>query len=553
MVDISPALTTGGERINDTMRAALATRGDFYSANDPDQMRGRIRGVFRAIAQQAFSGTGLGATSAQLTVGSTLYRASFTTQTWTGELAAYDAMALATAAKNQQAEPAALWNASFPAWDQRRIYTSTGPNAATTFDTYASLSATQQTDLTSQDVLDYVRGKKLGLEVSSPLNNVTLGFRDRTTPLGSIVSSSPRYSKSSNFGYALNPAAGGGNDYPAFVASNLANRRPTVFVGANAGMFHAFDARRDPNVGGGQELFSYVPRSVYPYLKELTNVEYVHRYYVDGPVTEGDIYLNGAWKTVVMGSTGAGPAGLFALDVTTPENFDQSKVLWDITPAEEPDLGRVMGYGYIGSVKYGQNAGKWVAIVPNGYESANNRAVLLIIDMATGQTLKKIDTCKKNDGSPFAANDQGGRCAAGELNGLANVSVIYDASRNVVGAFAGDYQGNLWRFDLSSSDSNNWRIVTEDPGDQSGNTPAPLFTAVNGANQRQPIVASPRASTHPFGGTYVVFGTGKFFEYSDQSSTERSVDLRSVAEARGQGADRQDGPAGPRLGRIDPE
>jgi type IV pilus assembly protein PilY1 len=161
-----------------------------------------------------------------------------------------------------------------------------------------------------------------------------------------------------------------------------------------------------------------------------------------------------------------------------------------------------------------------VAIVPNGYESANNRAVLLIIDMATGQTLRKIDTCKRNDGTPFGANEQGGRCQANELNGLANVSVIYDASRNVVGAFSGDYQGNVWRFDLSSSDPAQWRIATEDPADQTGNTPAPLFTARNAANQRQPVVAAPRASTHPFGGTYLVFGTGKFFEYTDQSSTE---------------------------------
>ena len=52
IVDINPALITGGERVNDSMRAALATRGDFYSANDPDQMRGRIRGVFRAIARR---------------------------------------------------------------------------------------------------------------------------------------------------------------------------------------------------------------------------------------------------------------------------------------------------------------------------------------------------------------------------------------------------------------------------------------------------------------------------------------------------------------------
>ena len=57
-----------------------------------------------------------------------------------------------------------------------------------------------------------------------------------------------------------------------------------------------------------------------------------------------------------------------------------------------------MGNGYIGSVKWGANGGKWVALVPNGYQSTNNHAVLLVIDMATGQTLRKLDTCNMNNG-----------------------------------------------------------------------------------------------------------------------------------------------------------
>lgn len=516
VVDISPALTTGGERVNDTMRAALVTRGDFYSANDPDQMRSRIRGVFRAIAQQSFSGTGLASTSAQLTAGSTLYRASFTTQIWTGSLQAFDASALAFAALNNQPEPAPLWNATFPQWNQRNIFTSKTQGNALAFNSFNNLSAAQQAQLGNADVMDYIRGKQLGLEVSQPVNNVTAGFRDRSTLLGSIVSSTPLYSRAANYLYQRSPAGGGGSSYPAYLASNNSSRRPSLYVGANDGMFHAFDARPNAQQGGGTELFAYIPRSVYPYLRELTSPEYVHRFFVDGPVVEGDAYLGGSWKTVVMGSTGAGPAGLFALDVTDPTAFSASKVLWDLTPAEEPDLGRVMGYGYIGSVKYNNN-GKWVALVPNGMQSANDRAVLLVIDLATGNTLRKIDTCKKNNGTSFGAAEQGGRCGPNKLNGLANISVVFDANRNVVGAYSGDYQGNLWKFDFSSDDPANWRIATEDPLDQSGNTPAPLFVAENGSNQPQPITAAPRASTHPYGGTYVVFGTGKFFEFPDQT------------------------------------
>lgn len=521
-VDTASNLISGGERINDTMRAALATRGDFYSASDPDQMRRSIRGVFRAIAEQAFSGTGLGSTSAQLTVGTTLYRASFRTQAWTGQLEAFDAFDMAMAAKNATPTPAALWEASFPDWDARKLYTSTSASTAVAFNDFATLSGAQQADLGSANVMDYIRGKQIGLEAGKgdPLNhNTTLGFRARSTLLGSIVSSTPLYSKAPDFGYRLNPAAGGGSTYNAYVNSNKASRKAAVYVGANAGVFHAFDANRNPLAGGGKELFGYVPRSGYANLSALTQVDYVHRFFVDGPVVEGDVHIGGSWKTVVMGSSGAGAPGIFALDVTNPETFDQTKVLWDITPAEEPDLGRVMGHGYIGSVKYNAG-GKWVAIVPNGYASANNRAVLLIIDVATGALVRKIDTCKKNDGSNFGSLDQDGRCDPALLNGLANASVIYDANRNVTGVLSGDYQGNLWRFDLSDKDPAKWKIHTEDEGDASGNTPAPAFTAKNAANERQPITSVPRAATHPFGGIYVVFGTGKFFEYQDQTNVE---------------------------------
>jgi len=526
LVDTSSSLITGGERINDTMRAAMATRGDFYSANDPDMMRGSIRGVFRAIAQQAFSGTSLGSTSAQLTIDTTLYRASFTTQVWSGHLAAYDAKALIAAAESATPEPAPLWTANFPTWDTRQLFTSTARNTALPFNDFGTLTAPQQAELGSADAMDYIRGKQVGLEADKPDGGNTLGFRSRSTLLGSVVSSSPRYSKAPNFGYHVKPSTeGGGTTYTTYVANNKANRVPAIYVGANAGVFHAFDARTGGG-NAGRELFGYVPRSAYANLAELTTVDYAHRYFVDGPVVEGDVYLGASWKTVVMGSSGAGRPGLFALDVSKPESFNITNVLWDITQDDEPDLGSVTGSGYIGSVKFGAG-NKWVALVPNGYASANSRAVLLVIDISNGNVLKKIDTCKRKDGSPLGDAEQDGRCEASQINGLANVSVIFDANRNVVGAYSGDYQGNLWKFDFSSGNVADWKVETHEAADVAANTPVPLFTARSGPTRngaRQPITAAARASTHPFGGSYVVFGTGKFFEYPDQTS----ADMQSI-------------------------
>ncbi len=251
----------------------MSTRGDFYSATDPDAMRNSIKGVFRAIAEQAYSGTGLTATSAQLTAGSTLFRASFTTQKWTGKLEAFDAISIANAAELQQAEPAPLWLAGFPPGTSvRSTHRSPASGAGITFDNFNNLAASQQAALGDQEVMDYLRGLQDGLENSKPIGFPlkTKGWRDRDTLLGTIVSSSPMYSKAPNFAYQFGPAAGGGGSYAQHVADNASNRRSAVYVGANAGMFHAFDGNSDPNQGGGKELFAYVPRSVYPYLKELT-------------------------------------------------------------------------------------------------------------------------------------------------------------------------------------------------------------------------------------------------------------------------------------------
>ena len=283
--------------------------------------------------------------------------------------------------------------------------------------------------------------------------------------------------------------------------ANNTGRVPVVLVGANDGMVHAFDARdtihaTDLGAGylPGKELFAYVPRGVYNNLASLTSATYnaSHKYFVDGQIVEGDVHFGGAgsWRTIAVGSTGAGAKNLFALDITDPKAFDGSKVLWDITDAEESDLGHVLGTGIIGSVR-DQNApntnGRWLFITGNGYQSANDRAVLLMFNAQTGAIFKKMDTLVGSAGTP---------------NGLGPVTPVYDGSRNIVAAYAGDKLGNMWRFGMTDPDPNNWTIRK-------------VFVARDAANNPQPITTAPRVVLHPLGGLYVLFGTGKFFEVGD--------------------------------------
>jgi len=97
-------------------------------------------------------------------------------------------------------------------------------------------------------------------------------------------------------------------------------------------------------------------------------------------------------------------------------------------------------------------------------------------------------------------------------------------------AYAGDNQGNLWKFDLTSSDDSQWKVAFDGQ---------PLFTATGPAsvggmrNTPQPISAPPTvrandrmmttgASTVPnarVGGMMVSFGTGRNVAVGDDAGT----------------------------------
>ena len=258
-------------------------------------------------------------------------------------------------------------------------------------------------------------------------------------------------------------------------------------MGANDGMLHAFNAET------GREMFAYVPNVAFPMLSRLTSPDYGHRYYVDGSPRSNDAYLNGAWKTVLLGALGAGGPGVYALDVTSPSSFGAGNVLWEFT---HPDVGYVLGQPTVARLA----SGRWVALIGNGYNSAGANAdphvaKLVIVDLATGAHVKTLSTKVGSAASP---------------NGLAApVPVDVNGDRITDYVYAGDMQGNLWKFDLRAGNEN-WGF-----GFGNNNNPRPLFRAVDAAGNPQPITSRPNVGKHPDGGVMVLFGTGKYFETSD--------------------------------------
>ena len=472
-------------KIDDLLHASINSRGGFFSAAEPDVFANELASVLQEISLQSkSSASSIAVNSTRLDSGSLIYQASFNSSDWSGRIQAYSL-------ENSGALNGVYWDTDsagkIPAHALRNIVTGVGNQGALSTSavnfsiaSWDNLAASQRNlmQLTGDSVndakarLDWVRGNQTR-EASD--------FRSRMRLLGDIVNSDPFYvGTSEDYGYHLLSGAEG-NTYPTFVI-NKSSRTPMLYVGANDGMLHGFNAQT------GVETFAYVPIASYPNLASLSAPNYVHHYFVDGGPRANDAYIAGNWKTVLLGSMGAGGRSVFALDVSAPSNLGASNLMWEFSTAitATNKLGVAMSQPVVARLEAN---GKWVAIFGNGYDSGDN-VKLFIVDLASGALLKAIDT---------------GVSGAG--NGLSSpVPVDVNNDRVTDYVYAGDLKGNLWKFDLRGNNQNGWDVAIKQ-----GNTSLPLFAA----GDTRPITSRPTVGRHPAGGYMVYFGTGKYFETSD--------------------------------------
>jgi type IV pilus assembly protein PilY1 len=363
--------------------------------------------------------------------------------------------------------------------------------------------------------LDYLRGST---------SNVGTGNNYRPRPeskLGDIVNSAPYYIGPPAFNYSDSFQSA---PYSTFYTT-YKNRTPMVYVGANDGMLHGFNANT------GAEKIAFVPSAVFPNLSLLTTTNYAHRWYVDGSPTVGDSFFGSAWHTMLVGGLRGGGRGVYALDITDPAAFSETPVAnlsnivkWEFdvnkdTTANDPDADATaqyaLGYTFSQPSIVKMNNGKWAAIFGSGYnnaepgtyQNANGYAVLYIIDISNGTVMRKINT-------------QVGSCTVNGVtinNGLstpAPVDVTGDGIADYI--YAGDLCGNIWNFDVTSSTPSSWVSKYK-----SGTTPKPLWTAVDAAGNVQPIMVRPEVAKMPtsLGGVLVLLGTGLYLQSSDNAST----------------------------------
>lgn len=440
---------------------------------DTGHVQGRARStIYTNMANPPYSDTAPAVSNAVSLSGRVVFRTTYQTTDWSGDLTAYS-----TDSAGRPAD--VLWSTApgtsssagaakmLPAAAQRNILTTNGAGKAISFDAtslQANLSAavlanfgggpTEQTR-----VINFLRGDR-SLESGQGANNP---FRRRmlwdtsgtVTALGDFIHSAPVYDNG------------------------------VVYAQANDGMLHAFLAET------GVETFAFVPSAVFPLLKPLSDVSYKHNWIMDGQVAVAHSSKGGA---TLIGSTGGVNPALFGIDVSGLPKLapDATKVLFETTHAA---LGRANGAIQIVTLPDGSVVG----LLGNGMGSAANQAQLIQVNVSSGA----ITAINTNTGG------------ADTPNGLSAPTPLVVGGQ-LLAVYAGDALGNLWRFPVSSSGIG---------------TPVKLFTT--GTNQ--PISAAPtvtaKMTLNGKAGYYVYFGTGKPV---DRTDTTYLTQVESTVEQAGQ-------------------
>lgn len=506
------------ERKVEAWHAALNSRGRFVPAPNAAALVTAFQGILDDILTQTANPlVSIASSSSRLRTDGFAYIAGFNSERWSGDLGAYRITAGTNAVSPTPTWTAAslLDAATFNVGTRLVLTFRNDTNVGTSF-TYNNLSAAQQTlikggdsDTVGANRVNYLRGDRT-------LENGTT-MRRRASRLGDIVNANIWYT-----GRPLRmPFEHAGH---AGFRTAYNDRTATLYVGANDGMLHAFEAAT------GRELMAYVPLGAYSKLRNYTLTNYGHSYFVDGHPFTGDVDISGSgtgngatpsWKTMLVGSLAGGGKGYFILDVTNPvafgsnpSTFNTTGVIMDKTDGADGDIGHIYAQPVVDAVTGTRseqivklNNGRWAVVMGNGINSANERPVLLIQYLDGSKELLKIVA----------------HSATGQSNGLSAARLIDvngDGKMDI--AYAGDLRGNLWKFNLTHTTDTQWGVSTWSGGTttcKGTTTCVPIYVAQDSASNRQPITTAPLWMSHPLGGVQVLFGTGRNVQDADRTST----------------------------------
>lgn len=584
--------------IDDLWHAALNSRGAFFVATDPQALIHQLTNVLRNVISRAGSSVAQSVNGSIATSATAAYTGGYNSSGWSGFLQyqkldpntgvptgpiLWDASCILTGGLCASTGGGSATAPPQPSWNQRVIFTSVGnPGAlsgvpfewanlpsggneakalsldpSTTYpDTTTGLLINGSTvngtaDPNGSYRLEYLRGRRTNESMATPTTS-PVTFRPRTSVLGAIVNSQVVFHDLPNSGWrdiypvgSPEQTAGvSGNTYESFVKSIAArNPPPLVYVGANDGMLHAFDA------GTGIERWAYVPNLLYNngQLVQLTNPASTLVNTVDDTPLIQDVFFttDNRWHTILIGSLRLGGRGIFALDITNGDTISSETAgnpfLWEFTSQQDPDLGYTYATTNIARLRCNRSpclgtsgtGGTWVVLVTSGYFpqclpaaqgsptcTANGHNMT---DTAAGAT------SPKNAGPTYlwVLNAANGTVIAkipttsGVISyGLSTPSVVdfgLDQIDDVV--VAGDLAGNLWRFDLTNPDPTQWTSGVDLLFKTYTNT-SPCSASNKTGVGCEPISVMPVAFPDAVrGGVIYVFGSGEYLGSSDNTTS----------------------------------
>jgi type IV pilus assembly protein PilY1 len=521
-------------RVDDLWHAAINGHGKYFSASDPTQV---VQGLSTALSNiQIRVGAAAAAATSTPNISqedNDIFSSTFTTVKWFGELS------------DRKIDPATGIVGTDVAWTTSDTV---GLKVGTTSDTriikmldtatpltlkdfsYAAMNATERgwfdnkcgvlsqcAALTADNqaiansgtnIVNWLRGRQAYAD-----DSVLRAYaRTDKTPagasgplpivMGDIASSKPAYMREPRRGYASTA-------YGTF-KTTWKTRAPTVFVAANDGMLHALNAKT------GEEIWAYVPRITMKKLPVQASLTYGlnHQFTTDGAPEIDDVMIGGEFKTMLVAGLNGGGRGFYALDVTDPA---APKARWELCadPAvcsvSDPDLGLSFGNPQFGTWRDAGGTERWVVFLTSGYNNVpgtdgvaggDGKGYLYVVDVATGQILKKTSTGAGDTGTP---------------SGFARITAITSSPQTdplVTYVYGGDNLGKMWRFDFTA-----------------GGTPAVL--QMGDADSTHPITTRPEVTlcevnnrdsqgTVTAGTTRaVVYGTGRLLDLGDISDVTR--------------------------------
>ena len=565
---------TNGYLIDDLWHGGVDGHGGFLSASNPTVFAKSLQRTLLSIVnrtQSSSSATVNTQQASEVKTDTQVYFSLFHPQNWWGQLTAYsfthDAQGYLQIANTANWDGSCvLTGGGCPAMGTNaqgqatQTITVQAPSARTILSwndvtktgipfVWSALALTQQASLgnstTGPQLLDYIRGVR-SQEQSQPGGSL----RTRTSVLGDIINSSPTWVGPPSATYSNTWAdteypsgtepenAGGVPTYSAFKKAE-ATRNNIVYVGGNDGMVHGFQAGAYDSTGkyvqatnNGKEVLAFVPSNILANLKNYADPDYTHQYFVDATPGTGDLFYQGSWHTWLVGGLGAGGKAIYALDITHPSQFSQSYasslVVKELTPTSlactnnaacGADLGDTFGTPIIRRF----HDGDWGVVFGNGYNSTLGIAAIYIslINPATGTwSTYQFSTGSGPSNDPTGAN---------RPNGIAYVtSADLDGDHVVDYLYAGDLFGNVWRFDVTSSNPSDWHVSK-----YGGATATPLYTTVNATGVSQPITTRVLVMSLPAQGgakprILVSFGTGSKLQVSDQTPITTSAGVQTM-------------------------